>query len=316
VVGDILLAIEGLKIVYKDKSLSLGQDLYAGNEVIKNISFSIKTGEVFGVIGESGCGKTTMAKAISGLISYSGSIKIDNAELSALNNKVRSSKIQMIFQNPYNSLNPVMKIKNILEEPLKIHSLYTSKERAHKVIEMLQIVGIDESYKDRYVREMSGGQRQRISIACALMLNPQLIVADEVLSALDVSVQSKILNIFKKLNEDLGVTFLFISHDINVVAYFCNSIAVMYAGEIVEAGDAVEIYNNPIHPYTKILIQAVPKIDKKIKTLVFTKNEHENLANCNCAFAPLCPKYCEKCLDKNMDLVDVSAVHKVKCVNI
>lgn len=314
--GNTLLALENLNVSYKTKRFTFRKDLYAGQEVVKNISFSINAGETYGIIGESGCGKTTMAKAISGLIKYSGSIKINAVELSRLSNKVRSSKIQMIFQNPYNSLNPSMSIKDILEEPLKIHNLCNKLERTHKVAKMLHLIGLDAGYSNRYICEMSGGQRQRISIGCALMLQPQLIVADEVLSALDVSVQANILNIFRELNEDFGVTFLFISHDINVVAYFCNSIAVMYAGEIVETGNAVEIYNNPIHPYTKILIQAVPHIDKKVYDFVFTKNDNNSLASCSCAFAKICPKYCEKCLNKSIDLIDIAPNHKVKCVNI
>lgn len=251
--SETLLSIEGLSIAYQSKGLLFSQSIATENQVVKNISFSIKRGEIYGIIGESGCGKTTIARAISGLINYSGSIKFNGLELCTLGRKDRSRYIQMIFQCPYNSLNPSMKIKDILVEPLIIHNLYSKREREYKALEMLELIGIDPSCQGRYIAEMSGGQRQRISIGCALMLRPKLIVADEVLSSLDVSVQANILNIFQSLNENLGVTFLFISHNINVVVYFCHRIAVMRYGEIIETGDALQLYHQPIHPYTKLL---------------------------------------------------------------
>jgi len=310
---NVMLSVDNLNVVYETKRLSLSKNV-AAKRTISDITFRIKNGETFGLIGESGCGKTTTAKAICGLLPCSGSIKLNGNELSSLSRKKRSSEIQMIFQNPYSSLNPMMRIRQILEEPLIIHGYHSSKERLHKAKEMLSIIGLDESYLSRFVRELSGGQRQRIAIGCALMLNPKLIVADEILSALDVSVQANILNMLTSLNKEMGVSFLFISHDINVVSYFCDRIAVMFGGEIMEVGNAVDIYNSPAHPYTTALIRSVPRMDSVIEPPSIVANDVPK-SHCGCAYAKYCPYLTPMCLTESPMLTTIGN-RQVRCINL
>jgi oligopeptide/dipeptide ABC transporter, ATP-binding protein, C-terminal domain len=312
-VQKMMLSVKNLSVAYEPKHLSIKNN-YASNKAVRDVSFEIDNGEAFGLIGESGCGKTTTAKAVCGLLNYSGSIKLNGNELSTLNRKQNSAEIQMIFQNPYSSLNPMMSIKRILEEPLIIQGNCSPKERLEKVKAMLDTIGLDESYLPRFVRELSGGQRQRIAIGCALMLNPRLIVADEILSALDVSVQSTILNMLSTLHKEMKVAFLFISHDINVVSYFCDRIAVMYNGEIVEIGNSVDLYNHPMHPYTAALIQAIPKIDKmigKAGSIVSVEKAHSQ----GCKYAKYCSKWKDVCLSGEIPLIEVGN-RKVRCHQI
>ena len=306
-----LLSVENLNVSYKTER-KYSKDNHSGYEVVKGVSFSINSSEIFGLIGESGCGKTTTAKAISGLLKHSGSIKLNGKDLASSSRKINSSRIQMIFQNPYNSLNPTMRIGRILEEPLIIHGYHSSYTRLEKVKAMLNIVGLDESYISRFTRELSGGERQRIAIGCALMLNPELIVADEILSALDVSVQSAILNMLSELNSVREVAFLFISHDINVVSYFCDRIAVMYKGEIVEVGNTVDVYNSPLHPYTAALIRSVPRIDKVIELDDPVLNEIP-LHNQGCAYAKYCPSFACECLTIKISINSIDN-RQVRCI--
>ncbi len=231
-------------------------------KVLSDVSFSIRRGEVFGVVGESGCGKSTLSKAVLGLIDYQGEIRIDGELLKARQTKAQRRKVQMVFQDPQGALNPKKRVGWILNEPLKIHRVGTQSEQNAAIDAMLELIGLDPSYKTRFPNELSGGQKQRICIGSALMLEPALLVADEPVSALDVSAGAQILNLLDKLHRRLNLSILFISHNLNVVYYLCDRIAVMYKGQIVEQGDAREIYNNPLHPYTRALLAAIPDIEE------------------------------------------------------
>jgi ABC-type oligopeptide transport system ATPase subunit len=242
-------------------------------KAVDGISFEIKRGEAFAIVGESGCGKTTTAQAIMGLVKpTAGSIRltlgdhkekpVNWADLRGDERKKLRRQIQMVFQDPYSSLNPRMTVKAVLEEPLIIHKAGSKRERESKVKELLDQVGLSTSYLDRYPHEFSGGQRQRICIARALATSPEFIVADEPVSALDVSIQAQIINLMQDLQQRYNQTMLFISHDLAVVRHIANRIAVMYKGQIVEMGDSEEIFSSPKHEYTELLLKSVPRIGK------------------------------------------------------
>lgn len=239
------------------------------NEVraVDNISFDIFKGETLGLVGESGCGKSTTGRTIirlydatDGEVLYEGTNVHGNKSKEAL--KAFNRKMQMIFQDPYASLNPRMKISDVIAEGIDIHGLAkTKKERIEKVYELLETVGLNKEHANRYPHEFSGGQRQRIGIARALAVEPEFIIADEPISALDVSIQAQVVNLMKKLQKEKGLTYLFIAHDLSMVKYISDRIGVMYFGKIVELADADELYNNPIHPYTQSLLSAIPLPD-------------------------------------------------------
>lgn len=232
--------------------------------VVDDVSFSITEGETFGLVGESGCGKTTTGRCVLRLIEpTSGDIAFREIDVRALSSRaLRQARrhFQMVFQDPYSSLNPRMRVGQILEEPLIIHGIGTKAERAERVRALFDLVGLEATATSKYVHEFSGGQRQRIGLARAIALNPSLIVADEPVSALDVSVQAQIVNLLLDLQERLGLTYLFISHDLRLVRQVCSRVAVMYRGRIVELGSSTQLFGAPAHPYTQALLSAVPRL--------------------------------------------------------
>jgi ABC-type glutathione transport system ATPase component len=261
-----ILSVRGLSNTYERRSYGiLGRRELT--PVLDDINLDIAAGEIFGLVGESGCGKTTLGRCILGLIPYRGEILIDGLRQEpgggggrgrGKRRREMAGKVQAVFQDPAASLNPVKRVGWILEEPLRVHRLGGGKERARRVDEVLDLVGLEGSYKTRRALELSVGQKQRVCIGCALMLRPRLIIADEAVSALDVSVGAQILNLLRELHDSLGLSILFISHNLNLVYYLCDRIAVMRRGRIVETGTAEEVYSAPQHPYTRELLAALP----------------------------------------------------------
>jgi len=289
-------------------------------KAVDGVSFHINKGETLGLVGESGCGKSTLGKTLIRLLEpTAGEVRIRGQDFQELKGEaLRKSRrhIQMIFQDPFASLDPRMTVARILAEPLKVHDLYSPKERQEMVANMMERVGLQKSYINRYPHEFSGGQRQRISIARAMMLNPQIVIADEPVSALDVSIQAQILNLLKELQKDLNLTYLFISHDLSVVEYLCDRIAVMYLGKIVEIAPRDELFRNPQHPYTQTLIEAIPKVGAgKKKGRKIHTGEVPSPINppSGCHFHPRCPEKFAACAVKVPRLIAVNPGHWVSC---
>ena len=259
--ANLLLKVEHLKKYFPIQSGILGKK--SGEvKAVDDLSFDVYEGETLGIVGESGCGKSTTGRAIMRLLEpTSGKIIFDDVELTDLPSKdMRKMRrdIQMVFQDPYASLNPRHTVGKILEEPLIVHGIGNAKERKERVQEYLEIVGLSSYHAKRYPHQFSGGQRQRIGIARALMTNPRLIIADEPVSALDVSIQAQVLNLMQKLQQDLKLTYIFIAHDLGVVRHISDRVGVMYLGRIVELADSESLYREPLHPYTQALLSAVP----------------------------------------------------------
>ncbi len=310
-----LLEIKNLSVQYKSPKGILGrmQTIFAVND----LSLEIKKGEILAIAGESGCGKSTLAKAvirlensISGEIIFEGENISDTKDLSNFRKKV-----QMIFQNPYASLNPKMKIYDMLKEPLKLNTDLTDEEIEKRIIEIACKVGLDTDCLNQYPHEFSGGQRQRIAIARAIILNPEFILADEPVSALDVSIQAQIINLLKELKEDYKLTFLFISHDLSVIKYISDRVGIMYLGEIVELGTTDEIFYSPKHPYTKALLSAVPQITKNSEEKITLKGDLPSPSNLptGCKFHTRCPYAMPICTNKSPEKTQISQTHYVKC---
>ncbi len=279
---------------------------------LNNISIKIKEGKTLSLVGESGCGKTTLGKAIVGLYEIEqGRIFFRGKDITKLSHdekKLVKRDIQIIFQDPFSSLNPRKKVRTILEQPLKIHTDLSRSERETKIEEICEAVGIDLSYLNRYPHQFSGGQRQRIAIARAIILNPALIVADEPVSALDVSIQAQILNLLMDLQEEYSLTYLFITHDISVVKHISDYVAVMYLGEIVEYGEKRRLFENPLHPYTRMLFSAVPDMNKpKLTPANLAIGEIPNPIDLpkGCFFASRCPEKSKRCTEEHPSLVPI-----------
>lgn len=287
-------------------------------KALNGISFSIHRGETFGLVGESGCGKSTAGHTIIRLLKPTdGEIIFNGQEISKLNHqelkRVRED-MQIIFQDTTGALNPKKTIEWILNEPLRAHGVEKT-ERKKIILENIELVGLDTSYLKRYPHELSGGQQQRIGILSALILKPDLIIADEPISALDVSVQAQILNLMNDLQDKLGLTYLFISHDLNVVHFFCDRIAVMYLGEIVEIAEAERLYKKTYHPYTQSLISAIPGENEFIKERIILKGDAPNPLNppTGCFFHPRCFKRMPICDKIKPEKVEIEKDHFVRC---
>jgi len=296
----------------------------ANNQIVRavdGVSFTIHRGETLGLVGESGCGKTTVGRCILRLIEpTSGEIRFDGRDLLSLGRgelRALRRRMQIIFQDPYSSLNPRMKVGAIIAEPLEIHRVGNRRERKDRVAELLSVVGLDPDYANRYPHQFSGGQRQRIGIARALALNPDFIVADEPVSALDVSVQAQVVNLMQDLQERFGLTYLFISHGLAVVKHISTRVGVMYLGKLVELAPAEEIYTNPLHPYTQALLAAIPIPDPDVK-----REAPQRLGGdvpnpiappAGCRFHTRCPHATERCRSEEPVLEEVSPGHFVAC---
>ncbi len=313
-----LIEVKNLKKYF---DISTGMFSSKPLKAVDDVSFAIKKGETLGLVGESGCGKTTVGRTIlnlykptAGEIYYNGQLIKSKASI-----KEFRKKATMVFQDPYSSLNPRMTVSDIIGEPLDIHKMYTNKkEREERILELMSHVGLNSEHASRYAHEFSGGQRQRIGIARSLAVNPDFIVCDEPVSALDVSIQAQVINMFGELQDQLGLTYLFIAHDLLVVRHISDRIGVMYLGRLVELADAGEIYDNPLHPYSQSLLSAVPIPDPKIaranQRIALTGDIPSPLnAPSGCPFRTRCKYATDACADAMPEFKEVRPGHFVAC---
>jgi len=314
-----LLQVSNLKKEFPIKGGVFGKTINTV-KAVNGVSFTLHKGETLGIVGESGCGKSTTGKLLLRLFEPTdGEILFENENILTFSKekmrKVRRD-MQMVFQDPFASLNPRHSVEKILEEPLIVHGLYTKEERRKKVREILEIVGLRKEHAKRYPHQFSGGQRQRIGIARALMTNPKLIIADEPVSALDVSIQSQVLNLLKDLQKQFDLTYVFISHDLGVVRHISDRVGVMYLGHLVELTDSEELYENPLHPYTKGLISAVPIADPNYEREKITiKGDIPSPSNppSGCVFHTRCYACMDICKKEKPELKQMDHGHYVAC---
>jgi len=319
---EILLRVENLVKYFPITRGILVQREVSQVKAVDKISFEIYRGETFSLVGESGCGKTTAGRTILQLYRpTSGHVFFGDQDLTMMKGEAlrrMRRQMQMIFQDPYASLDPRQSIGNIIGEPMEQHGVAYGKERIEAIKELLVKVGLHPYYADRYPHECSGGQRQRVGIARSLALSPQLVVCDEPISALDVSVQAQVVNLLKSLQKEMGLTYLFIAHDLSMVRHISNRVGVMYLGKIVELSDRNEIYNNPLHPYTQALLSAVPVPDPKVEARrkrTILKGELPSPSNppSGCPFHTRCPIAVESCSEKVPDWREIKKDHWAAC---
>ncbi|MCH7698954.1 MAG: dipeptide ABC transporter ATP-binding protein [Chloroflexi bacterium] len=320
--GDVLLEVKNLKVYFPITAGLIFQRKVADIKAVDGISFQIKKGETLGLVGESGCGKSTTGRAILQLYRPTeGTVQYGEVELTKLKGgdlRRMRRKMQMIFQDPYASLNPRMSVGAIIGEPLAIHGLAKGEGRRERVAELMRIVGLNPFYASRYPHEFSGGQRQRIGVARALAVEPEFIVADEPVSALDVSIQAQIINLLDDLQEEFGLTYLFIAHDLSVVRHISDRVAVMYLGKMMELTDRDELYENPLHPYTKALLSAVPipdpAVEKKRERIILSGDVPSAMAPPpGCVFNTRCPIAIDECRTVIPEWRELSKDHWVAC---
>jgi len=317
-----LIRVEGLKMYFPITSGLVIQRTIGHIKAVDGLNFYIRHGETLGLVGESGCGKSTTGRAMLQLYRpTAGSVFFDDSDLTQMKGEAlrqQRRRMQMIFQDPYASLNPRMTVGNIVGEPLEVHNIAKGAERRERVQELLRIVGLNPYFVNRYPHEFSGGQRQRIGVARALAVNPEFIVCDEPISALDVSIQAQVINLLEDLQGEFGLTYLFIAHDLSVVRHISDRIAVMYLGKIVELTDRTELYDNPMHPYTQALLSAVPIPDPVIeeeRQRIILEGDVPSPANppSGCNFSTRCPRVMDICREQDPVFKDAGGEHFVAC---
>lgn len=320
--GEPLLRVEGLKKHFTVDVPWMGLGEPVRLRAVDGIDLDVYSGETVGIVGESGCGKTTFGRTVVRLYEPTdGHIWFNGSDLSALDERSllpHRRDMQMIFQDPYSSLNPRMTVQEIISEPLRLHTRLNRHDRRQRVAELLELVGLRKEYMARFAHEFSGGQRQRIGIARALALNPKLIVADEPISALDVSIQAQVVNLMEDLQDEFGLTYMFIAHDLSMVRHISDRVAVMYLGKIVELAGVDELYDGPLHPYTEALLSAIPVPDPDVeesRERIILQGEVPSPVNppSGCPFRTRCPYAREQCSREIPDLREVKKGHYSAC---
>lgn len=312
-----LLQVKDLKIYYPVRAKNALGGSVSYLHAVDDVSFDVYKGETFGIVGESGCGKSTTGRGIVGLLEpTAGTILFEGQDIKGCSRREMARHIQIIFQDPYSSLDPRMTVGRCIEEPLDVHKVGIKSERWSKVLELMQEVGLREDQASRFPHEFSGGQRQRIGVARAIALQPDLVICDEPVSALDVSIQAQILNLMRDLQKKYNLTYIFISHNLSVVKHLCDRIAVMYLGHIVELADKKLLFDNPAHPYTKALLAAIPVPDPDVPSMVGTLSGDVPSPldpPKGCCFHTRCPYADERCRTEVPKLHEIEPSHTVAC---